>query len=113
MISIEKTNETFRLLYDVKGRFVCHRITKIEGQFKLCKVIKTSVGRGGVPYIVTHDARTIRYPDPHVKVRDDGRANYSVGKTSRCLEVKTSMAWRSRPHALWRSKPHPVGRSRP
>lgn len=80
VISIEKTNETFRLLYDVKGRFICHRITKIEGQFKLCKVLKTSIGRGGVPYIVTHDARTIRYPDPHVKANDTVVVDIETGK---------------------------------
>jgi len=26
VITIEKTGESFRLLYDVKGRFVCHRV---------------------------------------------------------------------------------------
>lgn len=68
MITIEKSNETFRLLYDIKGRFTTHRINKAEGQFKLCKVTKVAIGAKSVPYIVTHDARTIRYPDPHIKV---------------------------------------------
>ncbi|KAL3095585.1 hypothetical protein niasHT_024411 [Heterodera trifolii] len=66
-ILIEKTNDTFRLLYDVKGRFFIHRIQSREGQYKLCKVKKQAVGDKQVPYIVTHDARTIRYPDPHIK----------------------------------------------
>jgi small subunit ribosomal protein S4e len=26
-------------------------------------------GKGGIPYIATHDGRTIRYPDPDIKVR--------------------------------------------
>jgi hypothetical protein len=26
------------------------------------------VGKGGIPYIATHDGRTIRYPDPDIKV---------------------------------------------
>ncbi|VDK25374.1 unnamed protein product [Anisakis simplex] len=68
VITIDKTNETFRLLYDAKGRYAVHRITEAEGRFKLCKVVKKSVGPKGVPFIVTHDARTIRYPDPHAKV---------------------------------------------
>lgn len=68
VIRIDKTNETFRLLYDAKGRYATHRITEQEGSFKLCKVVKKSVGPKGVPFIVTHDARTIRYPDPHIKV---------------------------------------------
>uniref|UniRef100_A0AC34G739 40S ribosomal protein S4 n=1 Tax=Panagrolaimus sp. ES5 TaxID=591445 RepID=A0AC34G739_9BILA len=57
VISIEKTNETFRLLYDVKGRFTVHRIGKEEAQFKLLKVVKIGVGAKGIPYIVTHDGR--------------------------------------------------------
>ena len=27
------------------------------------------LGKGGVPYIATHDGRTIRYVDPDVKAR--------------------------------------------
>lgn len=37
---------------------------------KLCKVRKVQLGARGVPYIVTHDGRTIRYPDPEIKVND-------------------------------------------
>lgn len=68
VISIEKTDEHFRLLYDTKGRFVVHRITKAEAAYKLCKVRTDRVGKGGVPFIATHDGRTIRYVDPDVKV---------------------------------------------
>ena len=28
------------------------------------------MGANSVPYLVTHDARTIQYPDPAVKVND-------------------------------------------
>ena len=67
VIEIEKTDEHFRLVYDSKGRFVVHRITKEEGAYKLCQVRKLAVGRGGVPHVTTHDGRTLRYPDPDVK----------------------------------------------
>lgn len=70
VVTIEKTNESFRLLYDVKGRFATHRISKEEAQFKLLKVKSTWIGTKSVPYLNTHDGRTIRYPDPHIK-RDD------------------------------------------
>merc|ERR1711936_38232 len=70
VVTIERTNENFRILYDVKGRFVVHRIKPEEAKYKLCKVKKVSVGPKGVPYLVTHDGRTIRYPDPLVKVND-------------------------------------------
>jgi len=80
VITIEKTNEFFRLIYDVKGRFSVHRITKEEAKYKLCKVKKTLVGPKGVPMIVTHDGRTIRYPDPHVKVNDTIRLDLASNK---------------------------------
>lgn len=32
VISIEKTGEAFRLIYDVKGRFTIHRITDEEAK---------------------------------------------------------------------------------
>lgn len=34
VISIEKTGENFRLMFDVKGRFTVHRISKEEA--KVC-----------------------------------------------------------------------------
>eukprot|EP00168_Porphyra_purpurea_P019406 TRINITY_DN771_c0_g1_i3.p1 TRINITY_DN771_c0_g1~~TRINITY_DN771_c0_g1_i3.p1 ORF type:complete len:160 (-),score=39.58 TRINITY_DN771_c0_g1_i3:382-861(-) len=63
VVSIERTNELFRLLYDVKGRFVLHRIAKEEAAYKLCKVKRQQIGPRGIPYVATHDGRTIRYPD--------------------------------------------------
>lgn len=68
VVQIEKTDEHFRLVYDSKGRFVVHRIQKEEAEYKLCQVRKLAVGKGGVPYVTTHDGRTLRYPDPDVKV---------------------------------------------
>lgn len=80
VISIDRTKETFRLLYDVKGRFKLHLITKEEGLYKLCKVKRQQMGAKGVPYIVTHDARTIRFPDPDIKMNDTVRVNIETGK---------------------------------
>jgi small subunit ribosomal protein S4e len=79
VIQIEKTNENFRLLYDVKGRFTIHRITDEEAEYKLCKVRSYSIGAKGVPTIVTHDGRTIRYPDPSIRENDTIRYNLKSG----------------------------------
>merc|ERR1712054_351600 len=57
VVSINETNENFRLLYDVKGRFNIHKIDDNEAKFKLLKVKRVSVGKKGIPYIVTHDGR--------------------------------------------------------
>merc|ERR1711963_193629 len=43
VISIERTGENFRLIYDVKGRFAVHRISAEEAKYKLCKVRKVAV----------------------------------------------------------------------
>merc|ERR1719312_436482 len=80
VISIEKTNEHFRLIYDVKGRFAIHRIHLEEAKYKLCKVRKVMTANGGVPYLVTHDARTIRYPDPNIKLNDTIQVDIATGK---------------------------------
>lgn len=58
VIGIERTGENFRLIYDIKGRFTVHRITNEEAQYKLGKVKRVQLGKGGIPFLVTHDART-------------------------------------------------------
>lgn len=70
VISIDKSGEHFRLMYDVKGRFAIHRITEEESKYKLCKVRRVCLGARGVPHLVTHDGRTIRFPDPAIRVND-------------------------------------------
>lgn len=82
VIKIEKTGENFRLVYDVKGRFVIHRITDEEAKYKLCKVKRVQLGAKGIPFLVTHDGRTIRYPDPLIKVNDTVRYDIDTGKIS-------------------------------
>jgi len=93
VITIARTNEQFRVLFDVKGRFVLHKISAEEAEFKLLKVKKiakgkkASVGRNplqtgqlaAIPYIVTHDGRTVRYPDPLIKANDTVKFNIKTG----------------------------------
>ncbi|GAB6032539.1 40S ribosomal protein S4 [Chamberlinius hualienensis] len=80
VVTIDKTGEHFRLLYDVKGRFIVHRISAEEAKYKLCKVKRVQVGPRGIPFLVTHDGRTIRYPDPLIKVNDTIQLDIATGK---------------------------------
>jgi len=94
VITLDKTGENFRLLYDVKGRFRVHKITDKEAKFKLLRVVKTSkankatIGRNpfasgqskAIPFIVTHDGRTIRYPSPDIKVNDTVKFDLTTGR---------------------------------
>lgn len=52
-------------------------------QYKLCKVKKLSTAAKGVPYLVTHDARTIRYPHPDIKSHDTCVVDIATGKITK------------------------------
>jgi len=80
VVEIKNSNDQFRLIYDTKGRFALHRITDDEKAFKLCRVKSVGVTGKGVSYCVTHDGRTIRYPDPAVKVNDTVKVEIKSGK---------------------------------
>jgi len=100
VISLEKTDEHFRLLYDTKGRFVLHRIPNKEATFKLLRVTQVSTGSkasighnpfvagraGAIPYVVTHDGRTIRYPDPEIKVHDTVKFDLTTGRIAEVVK---------------------------
>lgn len=76
VVTIEKSDEHFRILYDVKGRFQAHKIDAKEASFKLCKVLRKAMGPNKVPYIVTHDGRTIRFPHPDIKKNDSIKVSF-------------------------------------
>jgi len=70
VVTIEKTGQNFRVLYDVKGRFILKSIEEPEANFKLLKVRHRAMGPNKIPYIVTHDSRTIRFPHPEIDAND-------------------------------------------
>jgi len=76
VLTIDKTNEHFRILLDTKGRFNPIRIDAKEASFKLCKVVKKYIGKNKVPYIVTHDGRTIRFPHPEIAKMDTVKVGF-------------------------------------
>merc|ERR1719329_2096351 len=65
---------------DTKSKFVLHKISKEEAAYKLCRVKKVARGPKGVPFAITHDGRTVRYPDPDVKTNDTIRVDLATGK---------------------------------
>jgi len=88
VVSIEKTGEFFRILYDVKGRYQAHKIDQKEGSFKLCQIKKKSMGPNKVPFIVTHDGRTIRYPHPDIHVHDSIKLNLETGEVDGLIKFE-------------------------
>jgi len=94
VVRLGKVNETFRVLYDVKGRYILHQLNDQEAGMKLCRVQsiskakKATIGHnpfqtgqaGAVPFITTHDGRTLRYPDPLIKKNDTVQIDIKTGK---------------------------------
>ena len=69
-------------MYDTKGRFVLHRVEAAEAGYKLCRVNKVAMTANKIPTLVTHDGRTIRYPNPDAKVNDTIKIDINTGKMS-------------------------------
>eukprot|EP01035_Chromulina_nebulosa_P020061 gene20061-26046_t len=80
VVEIPKSGDQFRLIYDTKGRFVLHKISDEEKKYKLGRVKRQEITNKKVPVIVTHDGRTIRYPDPDIKVNDVVKIDITTGK---------------------------------
>ena len=91
VVTIDKTSENFRLLYDVKGRFVLHRVQAEEAAYKLCRVKSKRVGEKNIPHLTLHDGKTIRYPDPVIKESDTVRLNLESGKIEEVLHFDVGM----------------------
>jgi len=117
VVRIAKCDEHFRVLYDVKGRFVLHRITPEEAKYKLCRVVrvtkanKASIGhnpfvpgqQGAIPYLLTHDGRTIRYPDPLIKGLDTIKFDIESGKIAGHVKFEPgNVAFITRGHNMGR-----------
>lgn len=80
VVEIPKSGDAFRLLYDTRGRFVLHRINEDETKYKLCKIQRQELTKKGIPYVATNDGRTIRYPDPVIKVNDTVKIDLETNK---------------------------------
>jgi len=80
VVTINRTGEHFRLIYNTKGRFHLLRIPAEDANWKLCKIVKKAVGARGIPYIVTHDGRTIPYPSPTLRIGDTIKYDFLKGK---------------------------------
>jgi len=94
VLSIEKAGKMYRVLYNTKGHFVLHKINDVDAKFKLCRISKYGKASKGVygrnplatgaaaaiPYIQTHDGRTIRFADPLFKKGDTVKVDLETGK---------------------------------
>jgi len=86
VVTINRTGEHFRLIYNTKGRFHLSRIPVEDANWKLCKIVKKAVGARGIPYMVTHDGRTIPYPNPKIKIGDTIKYDFLKSKVYEIFE---------------------------
>jgi len=89
VVEMPKAADAFRLIYDTKGRFVLHRVSDEEKQFKLCRVNRVDITQKKIPVVVTHDGRTIRYPDPIIKPNDVVKVDIATGKIISTLKFES------------------------
>ena len=80
VIDLPKVGAAYRVLYDVKGRFVFLKLKKAEAGFKLCRIEKKQVGANGVTYLVTHDGRTLRFASKEATINDTVKYNLESGE---------------------------------
>lgn len=73
-------------------------------QYKLCKVKKTQLGAKNVPFLVTHDGRTIRYPDPIIKANDTIQLDIATSKITDHIKFESGNLCFF--HATWPSFAH-------
>ena len=76
------------MLYDTKGRFVLNKITAEESKFKILKIVGSGKQAKNVPYVVSHDGRTLRYPDPLIKKNDSVKLDLATGKITEILKFE-------------------------
>lgn len=79
VLSIEKTNEHFRVLYNVVKKFHLHRINPEEACCRLAKVTK-KYSNLGIPYIVTNCGTSFRFCDPKIDVSYTVKVDIPSGK---------------------------------
>lgn len=90
VIDIPKMKAAFRVLYDVKGRFVFLKLKQKEANFKLCRIQKKTIGSNKVCYLVTHDGRTLRYSDPEIEENDSVQLNLKTGEIDSFYKMKVN-----------------------
>ncbi|KAI5169878.1 small subunit ribosomal protein S4e [Pancytospora epiphaga] len=79
VITIKKTNQHYRLMFNTSRKFKVHKISSEEAQFRLTKVTSKSVTEG-VPYTRTLDGFNFRFVDPAVGVSDTVKVDIKSNK---------------------------------
>lgn len=59
VVDVPELGKSFRVLINRQGRLVLHEVSSQESSFKLCRVKRKSVVKGGKVQLALHDGRTL------------------------------------------------------
>lgn len=79
VVTIKKTNQHYRLLFNTSRKFVVHKISSDEAQFRLTKVMSKGEDQG-VPFTRTLDGYNFRFVDPAVSISDTVKVDIKTNK---------------------------------
>eukprot|EP00178_Gracilaria_changii_P027497 TRINITY_DN8842_c0_g1_i2.p1 TRINITY_DN8842_c0_g1~~TRINITY_DN8842_c0_g1_i2.p1 ORF type:complete len:174 (-),score=11.39 TRINITY_DN8842_c0_g1_i2:38-559(-) len=88
VLDIPKLRKSYRLLYDVKGRFTLVPLKQKEAQFKLCRIENKFIGPNKICYLTTHDGRTIKFVNPEIEINDTIKLNLDDNKVTDFYKMK-------------------------
>jgi len=91
VLTIDKTDDRFRVGLDIKGRTALTRIPPGEEKVKLLRVEKLRYAANRTPYASCHDGRVVRYPDPLLNKHDTLIYNLQTKQVEDWLRFKEKM----------------------
>lgn len=80
VVSLVKTNEHYRVLFNTKKKFTVKKITADEAKFRLTKVMKKDVDSEKVPYVRTLDGFNFPYVSLDISVNDTVKVDLGTNK---------------------------------
>lgn len=83
VLSIPKSNEHYRILYNTAGRFILHPISEEESKFRLGIVSKKQILKKNIPVVYTKDGSSFRFSDREIVKGDTVKIDL---ETSRIID---------------------------
>lgn len=88
VLSIPKSGENFRILYNVAGRFILHPISAEEAKFKISVVRKRAIGKKNIPVVYTLDGGSYQFCDQEIIPGDSVKVDLESGRITEFLHLE-------------------------
>lgn len=70
VVTLEEEKKSYRIIFDISGRFTLKEITGTGKLRKLCKIVGKKIIKGSILQLVTNDGRTLREKKTDYRVGD-------------------------------------------